>query len=163
MEEGNYENQGLHLFCRKPYLEWSGSVLDDNTVFFKSTTKEGKEQTIKIHRTEYNDWDNQTVYPCRIRQRYTDEEGNMLYIAEVFERSEIELKKEVKITQDFVWTVLFDVPRDAFYFKDKKSHRHHHQLWSFRHDMRLPDDIFPDVWKNKMTSLVTKGGREESL
>jgi hypothetical protein len=152
IEERDYENQGLHLFCREPYLEWSGVVPRD-TILLKSTDKEKKETT-NINRTEYNDWDENQIFPCRIRQRYTTYDGNTLYFAEVFERSEMKLQQheEVSITQDLVWGILFDVPRDAFYFEDQKYHRHHHQIWSFRHDMRVPDDIFPEVWKNRRVS-----------
>jgi len=148
MDEGDYEKQGLHLFCRKPYLEWSGVVLRDSILVLDSQQKEGKETT-KIKRKEYHDWDEHQIFPCRIRQRHTTDDGNTLYFAEIFERSESKLQHKASITQDLVLGILFDLPRDAFYLEDQKYYRHHHQIWSFRHDMRVPDLLFPEVWKNR--------------
>jgi hypothetical protein len=45
--------------------------------------------------------------------------------------------------------VLWDVPSDAFYFEDMPYQRDHHEFWSFRHPMMIPDSIFPEIWKNK--------------
>lgn len=170
MEEGDYESEGLRLFCRKPYLEWSGtatSVLikdDDTTLLVGSTSKTN--QTITLKRTKYTDWSKNEVYPCRIRNRYrpsstrttgdaseTKDNHDYRYFVEVFERSDEILPLEVthntnNTTKDYVWAVLFDAPRDAFYFEDQKNRRHHHQTWSFRHEIRIPDDMFPDVWRN---------------
>jgi hypothetical protein len=168
MEEGDYESEGLRLFCRKPYLEWSSTATsvvnknDGTTLLVRSTTKTNK--TIKLKRKKYTDWSNNEVYPCRIRNRYrptrttgdaseTNDNHDYRYFIEVFERSDEILPLEVahntnNTTKDYVWAVLFDAPRDAFYFEDQKNHRHHHQAWSFRHEMRIPDDMFPYVWRN---------------
>ncbi len=56
---------------------------------------------------------------------------------------------------DIVKYVLFDVPRDTFYFHDNYYHRDHHQEWSFRHDMRIPDDILPDAWRREHSSPLS--------
>jgi hypothetical protein len=167
-EEGDYESEGLRLFCRKPYLEWSGaatSILnkdDDTTLLVRSTTKTN--ETITLKRTKYTDWSNNEVYPCRIRNRYrssttrtrtrttgdaseTQDNHDYRYFVEVFERSD-EIHNTHNTIKDYVWAVLFDAPRDAFYFEDQKNLRHHHQTWSFRHEMRIPDDMFPNVWRN---------------
>ena len=147
LEEGDYEKQGLDLFCREPYLEWSG-VWRNN--------EDGNGQLKQ--KKEYEDWYGHNIFPCRIRKRRTTTTTTpittradnstttttttTLYLAELVERSP-ESKEVV------VWGALFDVPRAAFYFKDQSYSRHHHQSWSFRHDMRIPDNLFPDVWKNK--------------
>ena len=44
--------------------------------------------------------------------------------------------------------ILFDVPRDAFYFVDEPFTRDHMQSWAFRHPMMIPDDMFPSIWRN---------------
>jgi hypothetical protein len=41
------------------------------------------------------------------------------------------------------------VSSDSFYFVDIPYTRDHHMLNSFRHAMMLPNDMFPDIWKNK--------------
>ena len=45
--------------------------------------------------------------------------------------------------------VLWDVPVDGLVFKDAPYSRDHAQPWAFRHDLRVPDELFPEVWKNK--------------
>ena len=45
--------------------------------------------------------------------------------------------------------VLFAVPRDAFLFEDLAFSRDHHLPFSFRHEMMIPDDMFPIAWKNQ--------------
>lgn len=45
-------------------------------------------------------------------------------------------------------TLIWGVPKDAFYFVDMAFSRDHHQPWAFRHAMMIPDEIFPDAWRN---------------
>ena len=40
------------------------------------------------------------------------------------------------------------IPRDAFFFEDLPYTRDIHQEWAFRHPMMIPDEIFPEAWKN---------------
>jgi hypothetical protein len=40
------------------------------------------------------------------------------------------------------------VPRESLVFKDRAYTGDFHLPNVFRHDMRIPDDIFPDAWKN---------------
>jgi hypothetical protein len=44
--------------------------------------------------------------------------------------------------------VLWNVPSEAMFFKDMPYSRDHHQPNAFRHAMMIPDDMFPEVWKN---------------
>lgn len=44
--------------------------------------------------------------------------------------------------------ILFQVPRDAFAFDDEPYSRDHQQIWAFRHAIGIPDDMFPEGWKN---------------
>lgn len=46
--------------------------------------------------------------------------------------------------------ILWNVPSDAFIFVDLPYTRDHYDFQSFRHAMMIPDDMFPDVWKNDM-------------
>ena len=45
----------------------------------------------------------------------------------------------------FIWSAEHDI----FSFEDLPYSRYHHQPWSFRHEIGIPDDIFPEAWKNK--------------
>jgi hypothetical protein len=57
--------------------------------------------------------------------------------------------KEKKVTTEYTTGgVLWNVPSDAFYFLDMPYMRDHHMFNTFRHPMVLPDDMFPEVWKN---------------
>jgi len=171
LEERDYESVGLRLFCRKPYLEWSGVLRDgddDNNALWvtgssSAASKNRSTNRQQIKRNDYTDWGNYEVYPCRIRNRYrsataaregdteTDASSSYRYTVEVFERSDEVLLNSgsQRTTQDLVWAVVLDAPRDAFYFEDQAKQRHHHRSWSFRHDMRIPDEMFPSVWRNK--------------
>ena len=44
--------------------------------------------------------------------------------------------------------ILWNVPRNAFYFADIPYTRDHHLFTAFRHPMIIPDEMFPDVWRN---------------
>ncbi|KAG7352713.1 SET methyltransferase domain containing protein [Nitzschia inconspicua] len=44
--------------------------------------------------------------------------------------------------------LMWGVPKAAFYFADMPLSRDHHQHWAFRHAMMIPDEIFPDIWRN---------------
>jgi hypothetical protein len=46
--------------------------------------------------------------------------------------------------------VLWDVPRSAFVFRDLPFKRDHNQPWAFRHDMRIPDELFPMAWRGSV-------------
>jgi len=203
-EEDYYENQGLYVFCRKPYLEWSSMTMtenDDNNDNYDGNNAEKKlpmgwqsvvdvspkrlyfyhddgqvtwnrpreeKNGVKTELMDYYDWDEQQVFPCRIRQRYTtanDDTSTYYYSAEVFERrseetvvysgqvdEEGQRQRKVlnSITTNRLTGVLFDIPRDAFYFEDRNYYRPHYQIWSFRHDMRIPDKIMPNIWRNNI-------------
>jgi hypothetical protein len=103
------------------------------------------------------------VAPYKFRYRGEDEDGDFFlcrvllrndtdntYTVEVFEREKwIEEDYDMEETiKDTPALILFDLPWDAIFFRDMPYGRDHHQFWSFRHDMRIPDEIFPDVWKN---------------
>jgi hypothetical protein len=45
---------------------------------------------------------------------------------------------------------LFDLPRDAFFFQDVEYTRDHALENSFRHDLRIPDDIMPKAWLDRL-------------
>ena len=52
--------------------------------------------------------------------------------------------------------ILWNVPSDAFVFADIPFARDHLQFDAFRHAMMIPNDMFPDIWKNE-SPTKTKG------
>ena len=44
---------------------------------------------------------------------------------------------------------LVDVPRHAFQYRDRPYTTDMFLRNAFRHDIRIPDHLFPEVWKNR--------------
>jgi len=84
-----------------------------------------------------------STLPCRVLRR-NDGKISTTYVAEVYRIYE---KKWYCYTRNV--GILWDLPRDAFYFKDIPYGRDHLQPWSYRKEMQIPDDILPIVWKNR--------------
>jgi hypothetical protein len=88
----------------------------------------------------------QEFYHCRVLDRYPVD-GETVYMVELFS---IRDKKDMGMTQvDFHNVVLFAVPRDAILFTDMPYTRDHSSVSSFRHEMMVPGDMFPEAWKNR--------------
>eukprot|EP00537_Pseudo-nitzschia_pungens_P017557 CAMPEP_0172410782 /NCGR_PEP_ID=MMETSP1061-20121228/77059_1 /TAXON_ID=37318 /ORGANISM="Pseudo-nitzschia pungens, Strain cf. pungens" /LENGTH=664 /DNA_ID=CAMNT_0013146977 /DNA_START=73 /DNA_END=2067 /DNA_ORIENTATION=+ len=119
--------EGVVTFCREYYFPPNYDIFG-----YRFDTEEDKEYWGEYH------------YTCRVLIRHDDNR----YTVEVFERERwIETFEMYERRYDKPVYILFDVPRDAIFFRDRVYHRDHHQPWSFRHDMRLPDEIFPEIWK----------------
>lgn len=131
------ENQfeGVITFCRDYFFP------DDHGLTgYKFGTDEDEDDNADWH------------YTCRVLMRHNDDK----YTVEVFHREHWLNKFDIYETYDDTPEyVIFDVPRDAMFFRDIPYQRDHHQPWSFRHDMRLPDEIFPDIWKNNKNESKT--------
>mmetsp|Transcript_16740 Transcript_16740/g.38650 ORF Transcript_16740/g.38650 Transcript_16740/m.38650 type:complete len:399 (+) Transcript_16740:3-1199(+) len=126
-EPAEEQFEGVITFCRDYYFP-------ENHEFepYKFGTAEDKDQDADWH------------YTCRVLIRHNDDK----YTVEVYDREHWLNKYDIYETvYEKPICVLFDVPRDAMFFRDKMYLRDHHQSWSFRHDMRIPDEVFPDAWK----------------
>ena len=122
IDERSYEQEGIYVYCRKIVIENSGVPLE-----YEVGTYEWAEP----------------VYPCRVLHRL--DHNN--YTVEIFnEEFDADESRERDISAEFVHAILWSVPRDIFYFIDAKYERDHHMEWSFRHDIRVPDDLFPPAW-----------------
>lgn len=130
-DEYSYKSDGVFIFCRRIHILLSGIDIEE------ATDWEGYEDEPRI---------SDGIYPCRVIKRNNADS----YMAELVIRKQVE-DDEVELFQtvETFSHVLFDVPRDAFYFRDDFYSRDHHKSWSFRHDMRLDDKIFPEIWKNR--------------
>jgi hypothetical protein len=84
--------------------------------------------------------------PCRVLER-RDGDGETSYVAEV-----IKFRIDEHVCDSTMAGILWNVTRDAFYFVDLPYGRDHHQPWTFRHEMHIPDDIFPEIWKTTTTT-----------
>jgi hypothetical protein len=77
-----------------------------------------------------------------VKRSEGDGNGDAAYLAEVLTGVSCESP---------VAGILWNVTRDALYFQDMPYGRDHHQPWAFRHEMHIPDDIFPEIWKTTTT------------
>jgi hypothetical protein len=135
--------EGVVLFCRQEYFPEVD--VDIKPYKFGFTDEE-----------EYGNY-----YKCRVLSR-NDQENR--YIAEVVEHEswiENRFTDQEETWEDTPKLLLLDVPRHAFFYRDEPAKRDHHQFWSFRHDMRIPDDMFPDAWKNLEQDGQKTGDNDE--
>jgi len=133
-----YENQfhKVITFCRDYYFP-----NDHNFTPYKFDTAEDEDETVDWH------------YACRVLMRHDDDN----YTVEIYNRErwrgEFDVFESISVIPE---GILFNVPREAMFFRDIPYTRDHHAPWSFRHDMRIPDEIFPDIWKNLKAKDASK-------
>ena len=84
-------------------------------------------------------------YYCRILEKL----GNDRYMVQLLN---IDYQDDIRRSSVTEGSILWNVPSDALFFEDAPYFRDHHQQNAFRHAMMIPDDMFPNVWKNKATN-----------
>jgi hypothetical protein len=143
--EGSYSASEMEIHCFDWYRQASGQDDDDGEV---------------------------EKHPCRAKLRTVRGDGEHRYVVELYRRShgaaivgEDDESEEDSADDDedeavdedgaargsYVCTealfdVLFDVPRDAFWFTDAYYSRDAMQPWSFRYPMGMPNDMLPRAW-----------------
>jgi hypothetical protein len=127
VREGSFDNEDhVKLMCREAYRAMRGLPTSDD-VDDESGVLDG-------------------VLDCRAIERWQDESGEYVYNAVLFKEIEEKYSKQCFYEDQ---EILFAVPRDAFAFEDAIYSRDHAQPLSFRHDIRIPDDIMPKAWLNE--------------
>jgi SET domain len=92
----------------------------------------------------------EVAYPCKVILRQ-DVDGSALYTAEILERRQNVDDDDDDVCEEFFDEILWAVPRDAFAFGGLYhvfDTREYASTWTFRHDLRVPDELMPDAWKN---------------
>lgn len=96
--------------------------------------------------------DKEDYHRCRAVKRYrTSNDDEFRYVVETFST-----KADKNFSYFIIHDVLFDVPRDIFHFEDAGHSRDHQMPWSFRHEMMVPDDMWPKAWMNKIPMAAKK-------
>ncbi|KAL7574065.1 hypothetical protein ACA910_015643 [Epithemia clementina (nom. ined.)] len=102
----------------------------------------------------------ETLYGCRVVDRYFDERGMPLYTVEALDRYD-PLKDPYHYFKsddyddsdtciEYMDGVLFHVPAGGlFHFVDRPYSRDSAKPWSFRHDMQIPDELLPRAWRRR--------------
>lgn len=81
---------------------------------------------------------------CRAVKRFKSPQGDTRYMVELYYIADDDWQSSYAVTE-----VLFDVQRSVFHFEDTSYSRDHQQTFTFRHEMMIPDDMFPTAWMNK--------------
>jgi hypothetical protein len=131
--EGQYP--GVHVLCRKAYMRLQGHR--------RMAEEDDEEEEDEIDEDDVDSIAH-TVY-CRPSRRFAKDD-DYLYTAELYQYVD---RPDHQQCYEVLTGVLFAVPRDAFLFADMAYARDIHQPWSFRHPMGIPDEIMPELWKNR--------------
>ena len=141
-EQPSYEDDGLLLFCRHQALVKAGYTQFEEPDAYEDDGESGLYYCLVTER-----FDDQT-YSVEVFSHYQDKDGDIILL------DEGEEEEDDKEDDDESNAVYNPVPsrlsRDVFFFKDEYYKRDHHQPWSFRHAMMIPDDMFPAAWKNSV-------------
>jgi len=89
---------------------------------------------------EYLAEEDTTWWPCEILRYKTDPTtGDVLYTMHMFEPDGEKDQKSILVE---------DVPRAIFHFRDRPYTSDTFLPTAFRHDIRIPDELFPRAWRN---------------
>jgi hypothetical protein len=94
-----------------------------------------KEGTLKEYVKEADGY----MVPCELLRYVEQDDGGILYTA---------LFRDPDQRRDALPKKLKDVPREAFGFFDRPCTSDMHLPSAFRHDLRIPDALLPDKWRN---------------
>ena len=82
---------------------------------------------------------NGPLLPCRIQSRQKIDNNEWLYTVIVKEKDASGSTRE---------RIVLDIPREGIHFVDRPYSSDIFLKNAFRHEMQIPDSIFPDVWRN---------------
>ena len=100
--------------------------------------------------TEYDSgWQRAYSTECRVLERKKGAGSRILYTIEIYDDN---LHSE---------KVLEDVPQEAIFFQDRPYTSDQFLDNAFRHDIRIPDELFPEAWKNLLEKELKKKNWEQ--
>jgi hypothetical protein len=128
-----------------PYPE--GIKMKCETAFkFKSKWKRYADSHESL--MDYISHEDEYQQDCDLLQREQDEHGNIVYTAVLIDEEKGEKVAGSKLEK---------VPREAFVFVHTPYASDMHLPNAFRHSIMVPDEIFPDTWKNTIVADVDHG------
>jgi hypothetical protein len=92
---------------------------------------------------EYMRKEDEYFADVEVLRREVDKNGNTWYTV-------IPLNDGTKEKNPLQPNIVQNVPREAFRFFDRAYTSDMLQPWSFRHDIRIPDNLFPLKWRNRI-------------
>jgi hypothetical protein len=101
------------------------------------------------------EWEGHALYPCELTARHSrkDEDGNAMYYYSAVMLTDKEIPPDVKVyTRDVIPEgeihVMTSIPRSAVVVRDRMYSKDEYAVNAFRHEMMMPDDMFPETWMN---------------
>ena len=85
------------------------------------------------------------VWPCDVLSKEKDENGSDIYEVEIFQKSNEE--ETVWYMNDYR-RILTNVTKDILLFRPAQYTSDQHLSGVFRSHLRIPDEMFPEQWKN---------------
>ena len=144
-----YQASGQDAADSNSYNEATrGSDKDDGEEAFRR-----KLEWIEAHATTWQDLGGRNTMsgdhlrPCSILVRQPDPNGeqNDTYIVQMFDvKREVSESDKLPRGEHYVK----GVPRRAILFLDSSSTSNQQNVRAFRHEIRIPDDIWPDSWRD---------------
>ena len=112
-----------------------------------SSSSAGDKETITAYKWKFTKgvYDLQTLRPCQVLQRKEDAKGRSTYAVRMFNRPGLD-EDEIIPEENKQPHLVTHVPRNAIRFVDKVHTTDQHLEWAFRHEIGLPDDVFPEAW-----------------
>jgi hypothetical protein len=83
--------------------------------------------------------------PCKVIARQYDDSEKASYLVRVFNRHDMGEDAKIQITREHY---VQRVPRSAILYVDKPYTSDAHHPNAFRHEIGIPDEIFPTAWKD---------------
>mmetsp|Transcript_25211 Transcript_25211/g.41873 ORF Transcript_25211/g.41873 Transcript_25211/m.41873 type:complete len:491 (+) Transcript_25211:11-1483(+) len=127
------------------HAPWPGNVdLKMNLAFERPRRiwlKHWEQGTLQAFVTKEDDYNRRV----EVLRREVDAENRTWYTVVILKDKTDDEKQEKKIRQ---------VPREAFSFFDRPYTSDMHLDNAFRHDIRIPDHLFPQLWKNRVGGNV---------
>eukprot|EP00980_Cylindrotheca_fusiformis_P010617 scaffold2362_cov109-Cylindrotheca_fusiformis.AAC.8 len=129
------------------------------TCLYSDTWNDPPKGETYVHHNYYaKDENDNCIMPCTIEDRYEKEVPNEdtgeLETLELYRTKLIEVSNhtdvdfECLLVPDVIYDYV-DVPRDAIFVVDRPYTADEFQPKAFRHEIQVPDGMFPDIWLEK--------------
>jgi SET domain len=132
----------LETSCYYPYTgettitSSSSRRLDEATGMVETTVQ--WHQGIDVFRPQF-------VRPCKIMERKDVVNDKSSYTVQILNGGQVSGMASIKIPSNERYIVT-NVPREALLFTDRLSSSDQHHPHAFRHEIGLPDGVFPESW-----------------
>lgn len=143
--------EGIHgrLYPQRVDIRCDKAFLDHSVTEWEDAIRNERLQTWLFHNS-------QRLLPCEILRR-KNWEGRLLYTVVMMEEYENDENGQPQLNNHIVE----DIPREGIKFVDRPYTSDLFLPGAFRHDIRIPDKMFPDSWRNLRSPIIDRYGSGE--